>query len=176
MTIDLAALKTELTTDPAGLGYTGDDRADAKLLNDPTKGRKAAKIVLSKDLMAYLATRTNGSGDQLRYVLDMLNEYGESGTVRGASASETGPEVRRSGARMICTVLKAPDSQFDVSNSAVAGAFTRLGDDNGNGPLILDSTTLQGIAALATELGTRSLELYNEAATPSDCANARRVA
>jgi hypothetical protein len=152
MTIDLAALKTELTTDPAGLGYTGDDRADAKLLNDPTKGRKAAKIVLSKDLMAYLATRTNGSGDQLRYVLDMLNEYGESGTVRGASA------------------------QFDVSNSAVAGAFTRLGDDNGNGPLILDSTTLQGIAALATELGTRSLELYNEAATPSDCANARRVA
>jgi hypothetical protein len=97
MTIDLAALKTELTTDPAGLGYTGDDRADAKLLNDPTKGRKAAKIVLSKDLMAYLATRTNGSGDQLRYgstpqwcTNDLYRTQGSRLTVRCFQLSRRG--------------------------------------------------------------------------------------
>lgn len=35
--MDLAALKTELTTDPEGLGYTGHDEHDAGLLNAPTR-------------------------------------------------------------------------------------------------------------------------------------------
>lgn len=33
--VDLQALADELTSNPLGLGYTGDDAADAGLLNDP---------------------------------------------------------------------------------------------------------------------------------------------
>lgn len=33
--VDLAELKTELDTDPTGLGYTGSDGGDAELLNEP---------------------------------------------------------------------------------------------------------------------------------------------
>jgi hypothetical protein len=172
MTIDLAALKTEITADPATLGYTGDDRADAKLLNDPTTGRSAARTVLSKDLLDYLSTRVDGSGTSLRYVLDMLIEYRDAGTVRGVAGAESGPEARRSAASMILFMLQAPDARFDVTESNVVSAFQSLGSA---GPSILDSTTLNGIAALATTPDSRAQELFGQDVTPSDVADARRL-
>lgn len=50
MAIDLTALKDELANDPSGIGYTGDDAADAELLNEtPRSGTSVTRETIPTD-------------------------------------------------------------------------------------------------------------------------------
>lgn len=175
MTIDLAALKVELETDPVSLNYTGDDRADAKLLNDPTKGRQAARTVLSRDVAEVLASGIVGSGNDTRNVLDLVEEYAVTGTVGGQADGSTEPDRRRSGARMLCAMFKIPESRFSVDSGEQKNAVTALGAQGGNGPAILDSAMMTALGALAKKASTRARELFSESVTTSEIADARRL-
>jgi hypothetical protein len=116
------------------------------------------------DVRQYLITQINGTGNSQRSAVAMIQEFAESGTVRGVVPTVTpGPslDARRSGAKMIWYMLQREDSLavFPVENANVAAQFVGIGPDSGNGPSVLTGAQLLEIQALATQTVSRAAEL-----------------
>lgn len=173
--IDLNVLKTEVSLDPETLQYTGDDVQDAKILNDNSLGRKMLKEVVAHEVVSYLAKQINGTDSDKRYVLDLMIEFANNGTVRGIPpVGLVDSDVKRSGTRMILMVLKIPNAVFDVNDINIKKAFQDLSNGAGE-PAILNNVILSGLKDLAKRSCSRAEELFGTAVTPSDIADARRM-
>lgn len=172
--MNYAILKSEITNDPAALGYaTKTDQQIADLLNAVDKSVKA--FVTVDQVRQYLIKQIKGTGANQRSTLDMIREYAEAGTVRGVVGTETAPAARRSGAQMIWYMLRygTPDSFFEVDNVNVAAQFTSIGPDGSSGPSVLSAGELTAIGAMATRLVSRASTLGLETVAPGHVAEAR---
>lgn len=151
--IDLAALKVEITTDPATLSYTGDDRVDARLLNDQTARDLQDKVEPEVVLLA-LAKRDVGE----RCALDLLREAVEKETVAGVAVTDLAALSR---ARALWILLQF-GSRVDTSDNKIMNSLVGLG--------ILTNPQKNRIGKIKD---SRAKELFGERVTSSDIAKAR---
>lgn len=172
--MNYSVLKSEITNDPAALSYAGKtDQQVADILNAVDKSAKA--FVTVNQIRQYLIKQIKGTGVNQRSSLDMIREYAEAGTIRGAVGSETAPAARRSGAQMIWYMLRygTPDSFFEIDNINIAAQFTAIGPDGTSGPSVLSAAELTAINAMATRLVSRATTLGLEQVAPGHVAEAR---
>lgn len=172
----ISDLRAELLDDPLGRNYAAMfDQVAADSIN--TVDRVVARSVSSADVRNYLIGQINGAGVNARSSFDMVREYAIDGTVRGASAGETAPEARRSGASMIWLILlMSVDNQFAVDDPAISAQFIAIGPDGGNGPSVLTGAQLNAIDALATGTVSRGVEIGVGTVTSGEVERARREA
>lgn len=143
------ALKELLETNPDWPGsLTNQQALDwlKELVSSPV-------YVTAAEVRAYLITQVNGMGAAQRSTLDALREYAEEGTVAGASAGETAPEARRSGAKAILEMMRygGDQARFSIHDPTTRALFTSLGTDGGNGPSVFTSAQLSALEALGEE-------------------------
>jgi hypothetical protein len=158
--MDYQALFNEIDTDPLARGYAGMSDAETAIdLN--TNLRDVPGTVLVENVFNYLTTQLDGSGLNQRSTYDMIREYAEAGTVRGAAPGGSGTVARRSGARMILERLRygGASAVFQVDNDNIRNQFLALGADSGNGPSVLTNQQLLELDALATRQASRAEEI-----------------
>lgn len=173
MVLDLNALKTEITTDPESLGYTGDNKEDAVIINNGIL-RQVPRSIAMVTLRNFLANETDGVAANKRWTLDMIKEYSKAGTVRGVVGGENRPLSRKSAATMIWIMLKT-EGEFSIGDTEISKAFTDIGPDGGNGPTVLTAPQIATINALTLDNGSRAVELFGQGVTISNIAVARAL-
>ena len=156
-------LRDELENDPLGRGYAGMTDAEA-LESLLTPNRTIAKTVSVDAVRQYLITQINGTGNNQRSAIALVQEFAELGTVRGAAPTVTPTaslQARRSGCQMLWYMLGLADSTafFPVTDANVVAQFVGIGPDGGTGPSVLTAAQLTAIGALAEQVVSRAEEL-----------------
>lgn len=170
----MSILSDEVLNDPLGRGYAGMTAHQvADSLN--TANRPVKAFVTVNQVRQYLIKQIKGTGVNQRSSLDMLREYAEAGTIRGAAGSETAPAARRSGAQMIWYMLRygTPESFFEVDDTNIKNQFIAIGPDGSNGPTVLSAAELTAIDAMAIRMVSRAEELVLPFIRPGNVIEAR---
>ena len=166
--IDLAELRTEITTDPEGLSYPSDDEATAALLNAqdrtiPVEPLESA-VFGHADLHGYWGRIARLSVMSEAEILAEYEFVSTAEIARSAKQAALGARDRR---------LSGRDRTIDVNASAfqaMAGLFVAMG--------VMTQAHHDALTAMGQGPGSRAEELWGVGArvTPSDVANARRLA
>lgn len=148
--MDLANLKQEITDDPVGLGYSGDDVQDSKIIN--TVQRSGLRELSSRELLAWA-----GQNGRYAKIYDATTDLNNSQTVRS-----------------ICFVAS---KLFDRSDATLD---LRLDDRQQMLAALVSFSVLSqedsdSLYSMASSNISRAEELGLNRVTPSDIANARRL-
>lgn len=147
--MDLAALKTELTTDPQAMGYSGVDVEDAALINAPT--RSGLRELNSRELLAWA-----GANGRYAKIYDSGRALTHSQDVRSI-CYVAGKLFDREDATLD---LRLEDRRLMVASLVHVR--------------ILSQDDADSLYAMAATSVSRAEELGLGAVTTSDIANARR--
>lgn len=152
--MNLATLKSELEDDPQSLGYTGDDVADAELLN--TKSRAGYTPLGSRALLAWGAA--NGRLSKINDAANRVSPY------------DALPASARSVAMAADRMLSRSDTELDLSNAAHVALVDALVASQ-----VLTAGDKTELLTMAATSISRADELGLGYVTPSNIADARRL-